>query len=359
MRRKIVTIRDVAEQAGVSVSTVSHVLNGNDQHVSSEKRELVLEIMDRLKYRPNAIARSMVKRKTATIGLVISEIDNPLFVPVTAGVEKILRPAGYHIVLASARDLMSEMQAIETLRSQQVDGFIFMSLSLCNPYQHLVQLKEEGVPFVVINRCLQDSQINQVRWNDHQAAYEATQHLLHLGHSRIGTISGPLNNVPPRRSALERQQGWLQALQEQAVPVLPEWILDGSYTYEGGFQAIKRLLDRPASSRNLPDALFIASDIMAVGALKALNEAHLSVPDDVAIIAMGDPPFAAYTLPALSTMVLPVPEAGTRAATILLDWLSAGQEPAAQQVTLKCTLCIRESCGTLKNQLGSFALETV
>jgi LacI family transcriptional regulator len=350
MRRKIVTIRDVAEQAGVSVSTVSHVLNGNDQHVSSEKRDLVLAIMDRLKYRPNAIARSMVKQKTATIGLVISEIDNPLFVPVTAGVEEILRPAGYHIVLASAPDVVSEKQAIETLRSQQVDGFIFMALSLCYPYQHLVQLKEEGVPFVVINRCLQDQQINQVSWDDRNAAYQATRHLLQLGHTRIGTISGPLLHKPPRRSALERHRGWLEAMQEFQLPVPAEWIVDGNYTYEGGFEAIKQLLARVEASHNLPGALFVATDIMAVGALKALNEAHLSVPDDIAIIAMGDPPFAAYTIPALSTMVLPVPEAGRRAARILLEALAHGQEGSAVQIALSCTLQIRESCGALKSR---------
>ena len=349
MRRKIVTIRDVAEQAGVSVSTVSHVLNGNDQHVSSEKRHLVLEVMNRLKYRPNAIARSMVKQKTATIGLVISELDNPLFVPVAAGVEEVLRPAGYNIVLASAPDAEREKQAIETLRSQQVDGFIFMALSLCFPYQHLIQLKEEGVPFVVINRALEDREINQVSWDDRGTAYLATRHLLQLGHTRIGMISGPLNNIPPRRSALERHQGWLDALQEQGLHMPDEWLVDGLYTYEGGYQAIVQLVEQ--GTAQLPDALFIASDAMAVAALKALYQAGIKVPEDMAVIAIGDPPFAAYTQPALSTFILPVPEAGRRAAHILLEHLTHGLESSTQQVTLNCTMQIRESCGARRREL--------
>src|SRR5690348_8686172 len=123
MHQKATTIRDVAGRAEVSVSTVSHVLNGNDGHVSPAVRKRVLEVVEDLKYRPNAIARSMVRRRTATIGLVFNEIENSLFVPVIDGINEVLQPAGYHMVLASAPDVQSESAAIETLRAQQVDGF--------------------------------------------------------------------------------------------------------------------------------------------------------------------------------------------------------------------------------------------
>jgi LacI family transcriptional regulator, galactose operon repressor len=346
MRQRTTTIRDVAERAGVSVSTVSHVLNGNDGHVSSAVRQRVLEVVEDLKYRPNAIARSMVKRKTATIGLVFNEIENSLFVPVIDGVNDVLQPAGYHIVLASAPDVRSEIAAIETLRSQQVDGFIFMALSARFATDHLVRLKEDGVPFVVINRYVDDDDIHQILLDDWGAGYSATRHLLDLGHTKIGTVSGPIYSEPPRRSAVERHRGWQQAIEGHGLEARPEWIVVGDYTYEGGYLAVGQFLSRfAAREQERPRALFIASDIMALGALKALHDAGLRVPQDIAVVGIGDPPFAQYTIPALTTLALPMPEAGSRAAHILLDWLTNGKPARAQRITLSFAFTARESCG--------------
>ncbi len=346
MRRKLITIRDVAEHAGVSVSTVSHVLNGNDHHVGAVKRERVLAAVDKLGYRPNAIARSMVKRKTATIGLVWTEIDNPIFVPVIVGIEEVLRPAGYHIVLASAPNIDQEIQAIETLRSQQVDGFIFMSLSICYPFDHLVRLSNEGVPLVIINRCLDDSTIPLIQWDERRAGYEATRYLLSLGHTRIGTISGPIHASPPRRSAIERHRGWQDALQEHSITVPPEWIHISDYTYEGGYQATQQLLTLREHASGLPSAIFVANDVMAASVLKALYDAGLRVPQDISVITVGDSPFAAYTVPALTTLALPVQEAGREAAQILLESFTHGKSIGAAKITLKCRPQLRESCSS-------------
>ena len=353
MRRKSATIRDVAERSGVSVSTVSHVLNGNDQHVGQAVRKRVMEVVEELNYRPNAIARSMIKRRTATVGLIISEVDNPLFVPVVEGVEEVLRDQGYHIVLAGAPDIESEVEAIETLRAQQVDGFIFMSLSFWYPGDHLLRLQEDGVPFVVINRPISTSgfggsEINQVQLDDRGAGYTATRHLLDLGHTHIGTISGPIENKPARRSAIDRHRGWQEALRERGLSARPEWIVVGDYTYEGGYQAVRQILAQgEESGAGYPSALFVASDVMAVGALKALHQAGKRVPQDVALVTTGDPPFAAYTIPSLTTLSHPVAEAGRLAARILLDWFKEGKPAQAQNVTLSFTLKVRESCGAL------------
>lgn len=344
MREEIVTIRDVARQAGVSPSTVSHVLNGKDRHVGPAKREKVLEVIRELNYRPNAIARSMIRRATFTIGLVITELYNPLFVPVTEGVAEVLRAEGYHIVLASANQPEEEAQAIETLREQQVDGFIFMSLSLRYPNDHLARLKDAGVPFVAINRHLEDKDINQVLMDDRGAAYAATRHLLSLGHTRIATIAGPIHNETPRFSALYRQQGWQEALQECDLYIPPEWTLPGDYTYEGGYAAVMQMLAQ-AQGQERPTALFVANESMAVGALKALFEAGLRVPQDMAVVTIGDPPFAAYTIPALTTLALPVAEAGRVAARRLVEWLKVGTPPLAETVMLSCRLQVRDSCG--------------
>src|SRR5258706_5940510 len=208
MRRKAVTIRDVAKKSGVDVSTVSYVLTGNDDHVGTGTREQILAVVRELNYRPNAIARSMVKQKTATIGLIINELSNPLFVPVTEGVEAVLKTQGYQIILASANAIEDEIAAIETLRAQQVDGIIFMSLSVNYPEDHLKKLTEEGVPFVVINRDLHDPTINQIKLDDEGAGQIATQHLIDLGHTHLAAITGPMDI---RRSAVDRHQGWLNS----------------------------------------------------------------------------------------------------------------------------------------------------
>lgn len=346
MRQKTTTIRDVARHAGVSVSTVSHVLNGNDGHVSSAVRQRVLEVVEDLKYRPNAIARSMVKRKTATIGLVFNEIENTLFVPVIDGVNEVLQPAGYHMVLASAPDVRAEIEVIETLRAQQVDGFIFMALSSRFATDHLVRLKEDGVPCVVINRYVDDDGIDQILLDDWGAGYSATRHLLDQGYRRIGTVCGPIHSEPPRRSALERYRGWREALEGHAREVRPEWTIVGDYTYEGGYRAAGQLLSLiEAQGLERPEALFVASDLMAMGALKALHDAGVRIPQDIAVVAIGDPPFAPYTIPALTTLALPMPEAGRQAAHILLDWLTNGKPARAQRITLSFTLTVRDSCG--------------
>lgn len=347
MHRKTTTIRDVARQAGVSISTVSHILNGNDWPVSPVVRQRVLEVVEQLNYRPNAIARSMVKRKTATIGLVITDIENPLFVSVVGAVNEVLQPAGYHIVLASAPDLQSEIETIETLRAQQVDGFIFMVLSFSYSADHLVRLKEDGVPFVVINRYVEDEDVNQILFDDWGAAYSATNYLIELGHVRIGALSGPLHSDPPRSSALERHRAWLQALTERGLDVRPEWILESDYTYEGGYNAIRHfLMQQEEKGLERPTALLAANDMMALGALKALQQAGVRVPEEIAMISLGDPPFAAYTVPALTTLALPTLEAGGLAARMLLDWFKEGKPAPARRITLKFTLRVRESCGT-------------
>jgi LacI family transcriptional regulator len=346
-RRKAVTIRDVAKKAGVGVSTVSYVLNGNDNHVGPATREQILAAVRELNYRPNAIARSMVRRATATIGLIITELNNPLFVPVAEGVEAVLKAESYHIILVQAKDVEDEISAIETLRAQQVDGLIFMSLSVHYESDHLKQLTAEGVPFVLINRDLDDPEINQIKLDDRGAAYTVTQHLIDLGHKRIATIAGPRD---ARRSAEYRHQGWLEALTANGLESVSNWIVSAPYTYDAGYEAAQELLNQLAGETNGPTAVFIANEALAVSALKVFHQAGIRVPDDLAIVTIGDPPFA-YTIPALTTMALPVVEAGRIGATIVVDWLRNGKPPQPQYINLGFTFNIRESCGATRRAL--------
>ncbi len=346
MPRKATTLRDVAQRAGFGVSTVSYVLNGNDDHVSAATREQILNSARELGYRRNAIARSMVRQKTATIGLIISELQNPLFFPVTVGVESILRKEGYQIILAAAETVESEIAAIDTLRGQQVDGLILMSISRRYPTDHLRALYAEEFPFIVINRDLDDPDIFQIQVNDRGAGRAATDHLIRIGYRNIGAVIGPITDTPNhRKSAVERFIGWQEAMHAHQLPIRPEWIVPGEYTFEGGYQAIHSLFAPREPGIARPEALFVSSDMMAVGALKALYDLGLRVPADVALITTGDPPYAAYTVPALTTLKIPIAEAGELAAQMIVRWLDVGSLDDPRLTTLDFTLTVRKSCG--------------
>jgi LacI family transcriptional regulator len=345
MAREAVTIKDVARKAGVAISTVSSVINGHHQHVGPVTREKVLIAVKELGYRPNAIARSMVKRTTGTIGLVITDVLSPLFNEVTVGVAEIMAAEGFQILIANEIDAASEDTAIETFRSKQVDGFIFMSRSHFYMPDSLVRLKKDNIPFVVINRDLQDREINQVLLDDFGNGWTSTRHLISLGHTRIATLCGPLHDSLPWRSAMERHRGWQEALQAHGLPVRPEWIIESAYSFEGGYQSTKRLLEIIKDNPDRPTALFVANDSMSVGALKALLDAGLRLPQEMAVVGVGDPPHLAYTYPAMTTVSMPIVEAGRVAARILVNWIKNGKPEYAQSVTLNSNLIVRESCG--------------
>lgn len=345
MTRETVTIKDVAKKAGVAISTVSSVINGNHRHVGPATREKVLVAVKELGYRPNAIARSMVKRATGTIGLVITDVLNPIFNEVDVGVEEVLVSEGYQILLANALNAAGEARAIETFRSNQVDGFIFMSRSRYYPTNNFLSLKTDNIPFVVINRELEDREINQVLLDDFGAGLISTQHLIRLGHTKIATIAGPLHDKPIWRSASERHRGWRQAMEENNLPIREDWIISGLYTYEAGYNAIRQILQKRAESGEIPSAIFAANDTMAVGALKALHEAGLKLPHEMALVGVGDSPHLAYSYPALTTISMPVLEAGRVAARLLINWIKNGKPSYAQSITLNSRLIVRESCG--------------
>ena len=355
MRRKTVTIRSVAQRAQVSVSTVSQILNGNSHYVGADKRERVLQAAEELQYRPNAIARSMVQQRTATVGMVFTSVVDHLFIHAIRSVQAILRPEGYTIFLADTPDIESEIQAIAALQDRQVDGFIFVSMTSVSESAHLLRLKEADVPFVIINRPLaQDYDFNQIRWNDWEAGYLATKHLLSLGHTYIATISGPRQGLLHWQSAFDRHQGWQQALTEQGIVASPAWVFDGNYTYQGGYAATMQLLKQAGTKSALPTALFVANDEMAVGTLRALHYAGVRVPQEIALVNIGDTPFTTHMAPALTAFAHPVAEAGQIAAHLLLEQFAANDLLPTQKITLSFDLRIRESCGSNPEPSGPF-----
>ncbi len=348
MRRKAVTMREVAQRAQVSVSTVSQVLNGNLDYVGADKRERVLQAVQELRYRPNAIARSMVKQRTGTIGMIFTSVLDHLFIRIVESVQDMLDAEGYTIFLANTPDIASEMQAIEAFQARQVDGFIFMSTTSVSESAHLLSLKEAGVPLVVINRHIEaDCDLNQIQLNDKEAGYLATRHLLQLGHRSIAIVGGPrLGSVPYWYSAADRQEGWQRALSEEGIAVQADWIVHGDYTFAGGYAATIQLLKQAGSRERLPSALFVLSDSMAVGALRALHYAGLRVPQDIAFISIGNPVYAPHMTPALTTLAHPLAEAGKVAARLLLAQMASSEPLPTQRLMLSFELQVRESCGS-------------
>lgn len=328
-----VTIRAVANAAGVSVSTVSNVISGRHQQMSPETLERVRAAMADLHYQPNPVARSLVTKRTATIGLVMSDVRNPLYPPVTVGAEAACRDAGYGLLLATAADPESELRAVELMYAKRVDALVVFSIAYVDPdNQRFEALQAMGVPVVPINRWLADSSALSAVWFDHEGgAYQATQQLLELGHRRIVHVTGPAD----RLTAIYRRQGFERAMREAGLPNDPGAIIEGDFTFATGELLAPEILERN------PTAIFAGGDALAMGILRGIRLHGHRVPDDISLIAFGNPDFVRYTTPAMTTIDLPVSEAGHIAVALALRRL---QHPEEREVrTLNTQLLVRES----------------
>ena len=333
MSEQRVTIRAVANAAGVSVSTVSNVISGRYQQMSPETLARVRAAMTDLNYHPNPVARSLVTRRTATIGLVMSDVRNPLYPPVTVGAEAACRDAGYGLLLATAGDPEGEMRAIELMYAKRVDALVVFSVAYVDPdNQRFEAMQKMGIPVVPINRWLaEDSRLSAV-WFDHEGgAYQATRHLIGLGHRRIMHVAGPRD----RLTAIYRRCGFERAMRDAGLPVEPDAIVEGDFTFSTGERLASALLERE------PTAIFAGGDALAMGILRGITRLGHQVPEDISLIAFGNPEFVRYTTPAMTTIDLPVSEAGHIAVELALRRL---QNPEEREVrTLNTQLLVRES----------------
>jgi LacI family transcriptional regulator len=333
-----VTIRAVANAAGVSVSTVSNVISGRHQQMSPETLERVRTAMNALSYQPNPVARSLVTRRTATIGLVMSDVRNPLYPPVTVGAEAACRDAGYGLLLATAADPESELRAVELMYAKRVDALVVFSVSYVNPdNRRLDELQQRGFPIVPINRPLSDDSALSAVWFDHEGgAYQATQHLIELGHRKIMHVTGPAD----RLTAIDRRRGFERAMCDAGLPTGPDSVLEADFSFTTGERLAPALLERE------PTAIFAGGDALAMGMLRGLLRLGHRVPEDISLIAFGNPEFVRYTTPAMTTIDLPVSEAGRAAVELALHRL---QHPEERKVrTLTTELLVRESTAPLR-----------
>ncbi|MBC9784623.1 LacI family DNA-binding transcriptional regulator [Heliobacterium chlorum] len=325
------TIKDVAKLAGVSVSTVSRVLNGSG-YVDKTTEERVLSSIRSLNYQPNRIARSLVTRKTKTIGLILPDITNPFFPEVVRGAEDEAHKRGYNIILCNSDwDEEKEQVYLSVLQQQCVDGVILVGTKLSESY--LVSIAATFPPIVVIDRTIA-LDMHSISSNNIQGAYAATGHLLAQGCRIIGHISGPEQSV----SARQRMQGYRQALDEAGIPFLPELVVGGDYRMTTGKAAAAELLRRSPQL----EGIFCANDLMAIGALEQLREASFRVPRDVAVVGYDGIAMSRYVYPPLTTVVQPTYRMGERAIQLLFDSIERNQ-PEFQHIELEPLLEIRKS----------------
>ena len=316
--------------------TVSRALRGHAE-VSEATRQRVIDCAAELNYVPNRWARSLVTNKSFMIGIVIPDISHTFFAEITRGVEETLDREGYDLLLCHSRgDPERERAEIDMLVGSRVDGLIVASEQPADSPQSFVTLKRRNIPFVLVDRFFPSLKCPWVRADDMKAGRIATEHLIGLGHSRIGHIRGPAVSA-----ALLREQGYREALRAHGISLDRKWILKGNFTRDSGREAMRGFL----GMESRPTAVFTANDPMAIGAVEACREAGLSVPEDVSIVGAGDIEGSVSLSPFLTTVDWPRQEMGRTAARILLDILRDQGPLGAPTSTFTPSLVVRRSAG--------------
>ncbi|EOW9419067.1 substrate-binding domain-containing protein [Vibrio cholerae] len=327
------TMKDIARLAGVSTSTVSHVIN-KSRFVSDEIAERVNNAAQQLNYAPSALARSLKMNRTKTIGMLVTTSTNPFFGEVVKGVERSCYHQGYNLILCNTEGDNQRMKAsINTLLQKRVDGLLLMCSTLEGERLDVFD-RYPDIPIVVMDWGPILFASDKIQDNSLQGGYIAAKHLIESGHKEIGCITGPLI----RHQAQMRYEGYKRALAEAGIAINPDWIVESDFECEGGYQAFEKLYQRG----KLPSALFVSNDMMAMGVIQAASQRGLRVPDDLSLIGYDDVHIAKFMTPALTTIHQPKYRLGKAAVDTLLYRLE-NPDTTAQVVQLEPTLVVRNS----------------
>ncbi len=327
------TIRTVADLAGVSTATVSHVIN-DTRVVSAPLTARVHEAMEQLDYQPDVVARSLRRRETLTIGLLVPSVEIPFFARVAESIQAAADDAGYSVILCnSGWSLRRERQHLRTLLARRVDGLLCLSLEMTA--EDLAPVLRRDTPVVLFERSMPDIELDAVEIDNFQGAYDATAHLIALGHRRIACVTGlPHSNLNDTRI-----RGYQQALEGSGITVDRRLIRAGDYTGADGMRHAHALLDSP----DPPTAIFALNDLMAMGVLNVAHGRGLRIPADLAVIGFDGLPLTEFTSPPLSTVQQPVAEMGAAAITMLLDRIKERVDAPARVKTFPAKLVARAS----------------
>ena len=335
-------MRDVAERAGVSVTTVSHVVN-ETRPVSDELRQRVQAAMEELGYQPNLLARSLRRGQTHTLGMIVPDISNPYFAAVARGVEDTSYHQNYSVILCnSEHDPGKERLYVTVLTTKQVDGLLLVSVDVSAEDLHA--LRARRIPVVMVNRKIPGEAVDLVLTINVRGGYFGTHHMVELGHRRIACITGPFDTAP----SVERLTGYRQALHEANIPVDETLIVRGSFQYSSGYRVARQLL----SMDDPPTGVFACNDMEALGVICAAQQMGCQVPADLSVVGYDDVSLASFTSPPLTTISQPKHEIGVLAATLLLERLrDPGLKP--RRHVLDVSLQSRRSCGPPRRRYGA------
>ncbi|MTH52800.1 catabolite control protein A [Bacillus mangrovi] len=302
-----ITIYDVAREANVSMATVSRVVNGNP-NVKPTTRKKVLESIERLGYRPNAVARGLASKKTTTVGVIIPDISSTFYAELARGIEDIATMYKYNIILSNSdQNQEKELHLLNTMLGKQVDGILFMSGNVTGA--HTEEFKRSPVPIVLAGSIDPENETHSVNINFEQGAYDAVKLLADKGHKRIGYVSGLLEE-PINRVKLE---GYKRALEEAGLTYEEALVTEGDYTYDSGIEGFEKL----SELQEKPSAIFAGTDEMALGVIHAAQDRGFSIPSDIEVVGFDNTRLATMVRPQLTTVVQPTYDIGAVAMRLL------------------------------------------
>jgi len=331
-----VTIRDVARRAGVSPMTVSRVIN-DSARVSPATRGRVEEAISELGYVPSRLARGLSARRTGTLALIVPDVANPFFTLIVRGAEDVARRAGYRMIICDTRaDLDVEREVIEEMIAHRVEGILIAAVS-DRSREHLRRLAGFGVPFVLVDRTVRGIDADVVLGDNAEGARRLVEHLVSLGHRRIGMVV----ESDDVSTARDRLRGYRAALEEAGLPYDAGLVADATVDPSGGITGMRKLL----ALERRPTAVFTVNNLVALGAIEAVRAAGLEVPNDLALVCFDDIEYASRLYPFLTVMEQPAETFGTLGTQLLLERVEGRAPERTRVVVLPAEFVVRRSCG--------------
>ncbi|HEX9654941.1 MAG TPA: LacI family DNA-binding transcriptional regulator, partial [bacterium] len=322
------TLNDIAKKSGISISTISRVLNGKAEkfRIAEETAQRVLRTAEELHYRPNQLARGLRLKKTHTLGLLVPDISNPFFAYITRSVQRVAHKLGYSLIVCDTDDnLESEEEHLSLLTSKGVDGLIIMPIG--QKCGHIKSAIDKGLPVVLMDRSFDDLKTNWVVVDNYTGAFKAVEHLITFGHTRIAIIQG----LPDTSTNDARVNGYKDALAKHNIAIDVSLIVGNDYRKENGYIETKFLLNLLSP----PTAIFTTSDLITLGALQALSEEKHIIPKDVSIVSFDDIDFAPYLLAPLTTVRQPKEVMGEIAVKLVVEDIKSGGKREKSKIVLQ------------------------